>query len=249
MKQMCEKRINVLNLREAQKSVSESERSDLIDQKSTSQMCDSRCSSKGDQSIIVTNVDKQPISLSSENTDSSTERLTKSLPIVSSLSITNSATFDSVPNNEKYITCPEIVTSRLVPKPKTCESNSSKSMSSISLPAIEFSQVPKEISHSCEKRQTKDNRSKVNQVKETSVKRQISSLDSTSNTITSCKKPHLEYMKDKTEEAKDEPEINYKSIGDKKTCNINVSKVSSSSNKHSTSKLHYKSVLQFKSNR
>lgn len=249
MKQMCEKRSNVLNLRESLKSGSESVRNDLNDQKTMSRMWDSRSSSKGDQSTITTKVDKHPIILSPENTDSSTEHLTKSFPIVSSLSITNLETFESVPNNEKYVMCPEIGTSRTVCfKSTTCESNSSKSMSSFSLPAVEFSKTQRKISQSYEIRQTNDCL-KLNEVKEISVKRPISSVDSTSNTKTPCKKPHFEYNNDETEEAKGEPKINCGSSGDKKTYNLNVSKVSSSSNKPGTSKLHYKSVLQFKSNR
>lgn len=250
MKQMCEKRSNVINLREALKSGSESVRNDPSDQNKQSQIWDSRSSSKGDQSIIMTKVDKQPIILSPENTDSSTEHLTKSFPIVSSLSITNLATFDSVPINEKYVMCPEIGTSRVVCfKSTTCESSSAKSMSSLSLPAVEFSQSLREISQSFEKRKTQDDCLKVNQAEEMSVKRPISSVDSTSNTKTSCKKPHFECKKDETEEEKGEPKINYGSSGDKKTYNMNVLKVSSSSNKPGTSKLHYKSILQFKSNR
>lgn len=120
-------------------------------------------------------------------------------------------------------------------------------MSSFSLPAVEFSKSQRKISQSYEIRQTNDCL-KLNEVKEISVKRPISSVDSTSNTKTPCKKPHFEYNNDETEEAKGEPKINCGSSGDKKTYNLNA-KVSSSSNKPGTSKLHYKSVLQFKSNR
>lgn len=248
MKQMCEKRINVLNLREALKSGSECVKSDLNDKKNVSRM-DSRSSSKVGQSITMTISDKQPDILSPKNTDSSTERLAKNVPIVSSLSITNLETCDSSLSNEKYVMCPEIGTSRTVcSKSITCETNSSKSMSSLSLPAVEFSQSQREISQSYDRRQSKDDCLKVNQVKEVSLKRPIS-VDSTSNNKTSSKKPHFEYKKYETEEANGESKINNGSSGDKKTSNPNVSKVSSSSNKPGTSKLHYKSVLQFKSNR
>lgn len=249
MKQMCEKRINVLNLREALKSGFECVKSDLNDKKNASRM-DSRSSSKVGQSITMTKVDKQPVILSPKNTDSSTERLAKNVPIVSSLSITNFGTCDSSLSNEKYVMCPEIGTSRTVcSKSITCETNSSKPIPSLSLPAVEFSQSQREISQSYDRRQTKDDCLKVNQVKEVSLKRPISSVDRTSNTKTSSKKPHFEYKKDETEEAKGESKINNRSSGDKKTSNPNVSKVSSSSNNPGTSKLHYKSVLQFKSNR
>lgn len=248
MKQMCEKRINVLNLREALKSGSECVKSDLNDKKNASQM-DTKSSSKVGQSITMTKVDK-PVILSPKNTDSSTERLAKNVPIVSSLSITNLETCDSSLSNEKYVMCPEVGTSRTVcSKSITCETNSSKPMPSLSLPAVEFSQSQREISQNYDRRQTKDDCLKVNQVKEVSLKRPISSVDSTSNTKTSSKKPHCEYKKDETEEAKGESKINNRSSGDKKTSNPNVSKVSSSSNNPGTSKLHYKSVLQFKSNR
>lgn len=249
MKQMCEKRINVLNLREALKSGFECVKSDLNDKKNASRM-DSRSSSKVGQSITMTKVDKQPVILSPKNTDSSTERLAKNVPTVSSLSITNFGTCDSSLSNEKYVMCPEIGTSRTVcSKSITCETNSSKPIPTLSLPAVEFSQSQREISQSYDRRQTKDDCLKVNQVKEVSLKRPISSVDSTSNTKTSSKKPHFEYKKDETEEAKGESKINNRSSGDKKTSNPNVSKVSPSSNNPGTSKLHYKSVLQFKSNR
>lgn len=246
---MCEKRINVLNLRESLKSGSECVKSDLNDQKNLSRM-HSRSSSKVGQSITMTKVDKQPVILSPKNTDSSTERLAKNVPIVSSLSITNLETCDSSLSNEKYVMCPEIGTSRTVcSKSITFETNSSKPMPSLSLPAIEFSQSQREMSQSYDRRQIKDDCLKVGEVKEVSLKRPISSVYSTSNTYTSSKKPHFEYKKDETEEAKGESKINNRSSGDKKTSNPNVSKVSSSSNKPGTSKLHYKSVLQFKSNR
>lgn len=246
---MCEKRINVLNLRESLKSGSECVRSDLNDQKNASRM-HSRSSSKVGQSITMTKVDKQPVILSPKNNDSSTERLAKNVPIVSSLSITNLETYDSSLSNEKYVMGPEIGTSRTVcSKSITCETNSSKPMHLLSLPAIEFSQSQREMSQSYDRRQTKDDCLKVGEVKEVSLKRPISSVDSTSNNYTSSKKPHFEYKKIETEEAKGESKINNRSSGDKKTSNPNVSKVSSSSNKPGTSKLHYKSVLQFKSNR
>lgn len=252
---MCEKRINVLNLRELLKSGSECVKSDLNDQKNSSWM-HSRSSSKVGQSITMTKVDKQPVILSPKNTDSSTERLAKNVPIVSSLSITNLETCDSSLSNEKYVMCPEIGTSRTVCSNSiTCETNSSKPMPSLSLPAsltslsLEFSQSQREMSQSYDRKQTKDDCLKVGEVKEVSLKRPISSVYSTSNTYTSSKKPHFEYKKDETEEAKGESKINNRSSGDKKTSNPNVSKVSSSSNKPGTSKLHYKSVLQFKSNR
>lgn len=245
---MCEKRINVLNLRESLKSGSECVKSDLNDQKNSSRM-HSRSSSRVGQSITMTKVDKQPVILSPKNTDSSTERLAKNVTIVSSLSITDLETCDSL-SNEKYVMCPEIGTSRTVcSKSITCETNSSKPMPSLSLPAIEFSQSLREMSQSYDRRQTKDDCLMVGEVKEVSLKRPISSVDSTSNTYTSSKKPHFEYKKDETEEAKGESKINNRSSGDKKTSNPNVSKVSSSSNKPGISKLHYKSVLQFKSNR
>lgn len=246
---MCEKRINVLNLRESLKSGSECVKSYLNDQKNSSRM-HSRSSSKVGQSITMTKVDKQPVILSPKNTDSSTERLAKNVPIVSSLSITNLETCDSSLSNEKYVMCPEIGTSRTVcSKSITFETNSSKPMPSLSLPAIEFSQSQREMSQSYDRRQTKDDCLKVGEVKEVSLKRPISSVYSTSNTYTSSKKSHFEYKKDETEEAKGESKINNRSSGDKKTSNPKVSKVSSNSNKPGTSKLHYKSVLQFKSNR